>query len=130
MRTFGFICLTIVVVIVLIVFGWFMKGCNTAERMADQTIFSAEKNITSYEQFYAKYNQYQQYRSQLNDASKEIEKLEASGDKTSQRYANLVTEADGVRNLMRRLAADYNTASQVSYQKIWKGKGLPERLGD
>lgn len=130
MRTFGFICLGIALVVGMVLFGWFMKGCNTAEKMADQTVFNASKNVWSYEQFYQKYNQYVQYNAQLSDAEKQIATLEKAGDKTSQRYNNLVTEADGVRNMMRRIAADYNTMSSVCYQKLWKAKGLPEKLGE
>jgi hypothetical protein len=114
----------------MVTFGWFMKSCNTVEKMADQTIFNASKNVWSYEQFFQKYNQYVQYSGQLSDAEKKVTDLEKAGDKTSQRYNNLVTEADGVRNMMRRLAADYNSMSSVCYQALWKAKGLPEKLGE
>ncbi len=35
---------------------------------------------------------------------------------------------DGAFQMMARISAKYNKMSLIGYQKIWKGKGLPERL--
>jgi hypothetical protein len=135
MRTFGFICLAIVVLLGLVIFGIVNRGCGTASKMADKTVFNADKHVYSYEQFYAKANQYDQYKAQLADVEKKIfaerELLKGNARASStQRLDNLNTEADGVRNMMRRIAADYNAMSSVGYQKIWKDKNLQEKLGE
>lgn len=102
-----------------------LRTCNTASNVADQTVFNASKLVYTYEQFYAKYNQYQQYCGQLKDAESRLERVT---DKGSQEYNNLVTEIQGVRNMKRRIAGDYNAMSQVAYQSVCKGRGLPETL--
>jgi len=130
MKTFGWICAAVGIIAAIFVAGIVGKGCNTAEKMADQTILNASGNVSSYEQFLKKYNQYQQYQNQLTVADKKIAELEKTGDKTSQRYGNLVTESDGIRNMLARIAADYNAMSQNCYQGVWKTKGLPEHLGN
>lgn len=135
MRTFGFICLAIVVIVGLVVLSVVNRSCDTASKMADKTVFNADKHVYSYEQFFAKANQYDQYKAQLVDVEKKItveqELLKGNARASStQRLDNLNTEADGVRNMMRRIAADYNAMSSVGYQKIWKDKNLPEKLGE
>lgn len=114
---------------VLVVFSILQRGCNTANEMADQTVFNASKHVNSYEDFYGKYEQYLQYKQQYEDAMSIIHKLEAEGKANTQRYDNLLIESDGTRNMMKRIAADYNKMSNISYKKIWKDKDLPEKLG-
>jgi uncharacterized membrane-anchored protein YhcB (DUF1043 family) len=130
MKTFGLICAVIGIIAAIFVGTVLMRSCNTAKKMADQTILNASGNVSSYEQFLKKYNQYKQYQDQFVEADKKVSELEKAGDKISQRYCNLVTESDGVRNMMARIAADYNAMSQNCYQAIWKTKGLPEHLGN
>lgn len=125
----GAIFAIILISIGALAFGLFLRGCNTASEMADKTIFNADKNVWTYEEFHRQYEQYQQYELQLKEAEEKIEKLEAEGTTSSQRYDNLAMEADGVRQMMRRIAANYNAASEIAYQGIWKSKGLPEKLG-
>ena len=102
-----------------------LRSCHTASKIADQTVFNASKLVYTYEQFYAKHNQYQQYCGQLRDAE---EQLKGVTDRGSQEYNNLVTEIQGVRNMKRRIAGEYNAMSQVAYQSVCKGRGLPETL--
>jgi len=128
MKTFGIIVAVLLALVALVVIGLFSRGCVTASKMADQTVFNADKHVWSYEEFHRKYEQYQQYTAQEETATKELEKLEAKGITSGQRYDNLVMEKDGVRNMKARIAADYNAMSKICYQGIWKSKGLPEKL--
>jgi len=104
------------------------RGCNTANEMADQTVLNASRNVWSYEQFHKQYQAYEQYRLQLDEAETRLVALKADGTKSGQEYDNLVTEIAGLRNMKHRIAADYNAASQIDYQSIWKERGLPSKL--
>lgn len=123
------IVLVIAAVIVgLIIFSLLSRGTHTASEMADQTIFNASKNVWTYEQFYKNYNDYGQYKKQVDQADKDIKGLEAAGKDSGQRYDNLIMQRDGARQMMNNIAREYNKMSQVAYQKLWKSKGLPEKL--
>ncbi len=104
------------------------SGCNTAAEVADKTVLNSDKIIYSYEQFYAKHEQYLQYQKQLADADKKMQQLKKEGIKSGQEYDNLSMEISGIRNMKNRIASDYNTMSKVYWNKIWKDKGLPESL--
>jgi hypothetical protein len=129
MKTFGYICL----VALFFALGWAvsvaLKGCDVANEALDKTVLNVDKNIYSYEQFYQKASQYEQYRKQLNDAEWRLKGLSQENGDRDPRYGSINAEIEGCRNMMYRIAADYNAMSQVGYQKIWKDKGLPERLG-
>jgi len=112
------------------------KTVKTAQEMAEETVFNADKHVWTYEQFKSNYAQFQQYMLQYKKARKEMDKIEALGipDKMRDRYGSLTMELDGSRNMMARISAEYNKMSAVGYQKIWKntpidgGGILPERL--
>jgi len=129
MRTFGHICL----VMLFFAMGWAIsatvKGCGVANEALDKTILNVDKNIYSYEQFYQKASQYEQYHNQLKDAEWRLRGLSQENGDRDPKYGSILSEIEGCRNMMYRIAADYNAMSQVGYQKIWKDKGLPERLG-
>lgn len=129
LEKFGAFIAIIFITIGAVAAGIVLRGCDTVSEMADQTIFNADKNVWTYEEFHRQYEQYQQYELQLKEAEGKIEKLEADSTASRQRYDNLAMEADGVRQMMRRIAANYNAASEIAYQGIWKSKGLPEKLG-
>jgi hypothetical protein len=112
----------------LVVTAIWGRGCDTANEMADQTIFNASQNVWSYEKFHEQYAAYEQYRGQLEDAEARLEALKSEGVREGQEYDNLVTEISGIRQMQRRIAADYNAASQIAYQGIWKSRGLPDKL--
>jgi hypothetical protein len=118
----------VLLVVVLSIVGIVCRVINTGSKMAEKTILNADKNVWSYENFHAQYNQYQQYKKQLKDAETRLDTLEARGVTSGQRYDNLATEVDGIRNMLNRIAADYNKASGIWYQDIWKSKGLPKHL--
>lgn len=130
----------IVVAIIVGIFGLFVlyvaaiglgligRGVDTASKVANQTVFNEDKIIYSYEQFHNKHQSYLQFKKQQEDAEAKIKELEAKGITSGQRYDNLTMEADGARQMRARIAADYNAMSQISYQAIWKSKGLPEKL--
>lgn len=128
MKVFLFLLAGVAIIVLAFVGGILGRGCKTANEMADQTVFNADKHVWSYEEFHRKYNQYEQYRVQMQDAKEVMDELEKKGMTENQRYGNLSMEYDGVRNMMKRIAAEYNTMSEIGYQKIWKSKGLPGRL--
>lgn len=130
MKILGWIFAGILIFIGLVVFGVIGKGCGTAERMADKTVFNADRHVWTYEEFFKEANQYKQYEQQIADAQAQLADLEKKGITSGQRYDNLSSELDGVRQMMRRIAANYNAMSQIGYQGIWKSRGLPERLGE
>lgn len=129
MAKIGWIVVGCAAIFLLVVFSGVMRGCDTASKMADQTVFNADKHVWSYEEFRRQFAQYEQYKGQLADVESRLAALEKSGVRSGQRYDNLVMETDGVRQMMRRIAANYNAMSRVAYQKIWKGD-LPEKLGE
>ncbi len=126
----GFLITLGVIAAVVLLFGLSIvsRGCDTASNMAEKTVFNADKHVWSYEEFHRKYTAYEQYRVQKAGAEAALEKLEKKGVTSGQSYDNKTMEIDGIRNMMNRIAADYNAMSQIAYQKIWKSKGLPERL--
>lgn len=128
MRAVGWITLIVLGVIALFVAGLVGRGCDTASRMADKTVFNADRHIASYEQFKQKYESYVQFQKQQEQAEARLAELAERGVTEGAEYSNLVMERDGSRQMMNRIAADYNAMSRVSYQAIWKEKGLPERL--
>jgi len=128
MRGIGMATVIILAIALLGVVGLVNRGCNTASEMADQTVFNASKNVWSYEQFHQKFEQFQQYQRQLADAESRKAALEKNGVVTGQEHDNLVMEISGTRQMMYRLASDYNAMSEIAYQGIWKSRGLPGRL--
>jgi hypothetical protein len=116
------------VIVALSALGVLGRGCDTASRMADQTVFNADKNVWTYEQFHRQHSQYQQYTKQEKEVSLRIAELEAKNIRSGQRYDNLATELDGVRAMKNRIAADYNAMSDIAYQGIWRSRGLPQKL--
>ncbi len=128
MRAIGWVAVILAVIVALTVFGVIGRGCDTASRMADKTVFNADQHIYSYEQFKTKYENYVQYKSQQDQAEEQLAKLDKRGVHDGQEYNNLVMERDGSRQMRNRLAADYNSMSRIAYQAIWKDRGLPDRL--
>jgi len=129
MRTIGTVFAVIIFVVILIALGLFGRGCNTASRMADKTVFNADKHVWTYEEFHRQYNSYEQYSGQEKEVRAQMADLESKGiGSGNQRYDNLATEADGIRNMKRRIAAEYNKMSEIWYQDVWRSKGLPDRL--
>jgi hypothetical protein len=129
MKKIGIAILIILAVVLVVVLSIVGRGCETASRMADQTIFNADKHVWTFEEFYRKYEAYIQYGGQKAETEKIIAGLEEKGQTDTQRYNNLTNELDGCRNMMRRIATEYNKMSDVAYQAIWKDKNLPEKLG-
>jgi len=117
----------ITVSITFLIVSFTLKTCSTAEKMADQTIFNADKHIWSYEEFRNKYQSFIQYKNQYKQVRNELAKLELKGITKNQRYDNLIMELSGIRNMLYRISAEYNKMASTAYQKIWKGD-LPERL--
>ncbi len=103
------------------------RTVDTAGKMADKTVFNADKHVWTYEEFRNKYQNFLQYKAQYESAKKSLEQLEEKGITSGQRYDNLVTEMTGAKNMMYRIAAAYNKMASVAYQKIWKGD-LPNKL--
>lgn len=120
--------LVFLMVFTLVILSVFSRGCDTVSRMADQTVYNADKHVWSYEEFHRKSNQYDQYKIQKKQAETSLDELQKRGEISGQNYDNLVTELTGVRQMMHRLAADYNAMSEIAYQVVWKSKGLPEKL--
>ncbi|MFA4846428.1 MAG: hypothetical protein WC654_07810 [Patescibacteria group bacterium] len=128
MKTWGWIGVAVVVVVGLVVLSVVSRACGTASDMADKTVFNAAKNVWTYEQFHKQFEQYEQYTKQETDATVALKALEEKGVTSGQNYDNLVNELSGVRQMKRRIAADYNAMSQIAYQAFWKSRGLPESL--
>jgi len=128
MKPWHILLLCCAVVVVLMSLSLLGRGCDTASEMAGQTVFNADKHVWTYEEFYRKWENYEQYKKQIGDAQAELDKLEAKGTTSGQRYDNLSNEMDGSRQMMRRIAAEYNKMSDVFYQDVWKGKELPKKL--
>jgi hypothetical protein len=118
----------IIGVVLLFALGILGRGCGTASKMADQTVFNADKNVWSYEEFHKKYEQYTQYTEQIKDAEARRSQLEAKNVTSGQEYDNINMEISGARQMMRRIASDYNAMSAIAYQKVRKSKNLPEKL--
>jgi hypothetical protein len=113
--------------------GWICdKTEDTGKRMAEQTVFNADKHVWTYEQFKKNKADFDQYSLQYKKARKEMDRIEKLGNPSSmqQRYESLSMELDGSRNMMARISAEYNKMSNVAYQQVWKSMddGLPERL--
>lgn len=129
-------CLRSIILIVLVCLiascGYIGKGCRTADKMMDQTIFNADKNVWTYEQFYETYERYNQYTVQIEEAEQRLtdlkEEVAATGILDPQEKKSLIMERDGARQMRKEVAKQYNKMSDVCYQKIWKGRGLPQRL--
>jgi len=128
MKTWGWVGVAVVVVMALIVLSFLSRACGTASDMADKTVFNASKNVWTYEQFHKQFEQYEQYTKQEADATAALNVLEEKGITGGQNYDNLVNELSGVRQMKRRIAADYNAMSQIAYQAVWKSQGLPNKL--
>lgn len=128
MRNLGIAFAVILGIIALVTLGLVCRSYDTASRMADKTVFNADQHVWSYEEFYKKYNAYIVYQKQVADAEASIKALDARGVTEGQERGNLVMTRDGSKQMMNRIAMDYNAMSQIAYQKIWKGKGLPETL--
>ena len=107
--------------------GIFNKGVKTASKMADQTIFNADKHVWTYEKFRANVADFDQHMTTWTGSAKRCKSLEEKGKDDTQSYDNAVMMRDGAWQMMARIAGDYNKMSAVAYQKIWKGQ-LPERL--
>lgn len=104
------------------------KAVNTASKMADQTVFNADRHVQSYEDFHNNWQSFQQYEIQWRTAKSEIQSLRDAGQTDTDEYRSWIMQRDGAWNMMRDISQRYNKESQVAYQKIWKSKGLPERL--
>lgn len=128
MRIVGFVAVAALALVALFAFGLIGRGINTANRMANQTVFNADRHVWSYEQFKAKYENYVQYDKQVKQAEAQLDTLRSRGVNGGQEYNNLVMERDGSRQMKNRIAADYNTMSRIAYQAIWKERGLPDQL--
>ena len=133
MKAFGYTVLGILVLLVLIagsvVMGILGKGCDTASKMADQTIFNADKHVWTYEEFYNKSEAYAQHKANYDAAKKGLAALKASGTKSDDpEYDNLVMQKTGSYQMANQVAKDYNKMADVAYQKIWRDKNLPEKL--
>jgi hypothetical protein len=128
MRKIGIAVTVILIFVALIVLSLISRSCDTASKMADKTVFNANQHVWSYEEFYKKYNAYIEYQKQVEDAEVNIKILDSKGIIDGQERGNLVMTRDGSKQMMRRIAMDYNAMSQIAYQKVWKGKGLPEKL--
>ena len=116
-------------IVFLLILSVVTRGCNTTFRMADKTVFNADAHVYSYEEFHRKFQQYKQYQSQVEEVGTKVSDLETKGITSGQRYDNLVMELDGARNMMNRIAAEYNASSDIGYKGIWKDEGLPKYLG-
>lgn len=112
--------------------GYVGKGCRTADQMIDQTIFNADKHVWTYEQFYETYERYQQYETQIAESEQRLADFNKTARETgiydSQEKSGITMELNGSRQMKKEVAKQYNKMSDVCYQKIWKGKGLPEKL--
>lgn len=101
-----------------------MRGCNTASEMADKTVFNADKHVWTFEDFRNKRNAFIQHKAQWAYAVEQL-KLEEPG---TQGYDNMVMQRDASRQMMYRIATDYNTYSDIWYKDFWRGDGLPKYL--
>lgn len=128
MRAVGWVALVVVALVVFTALGLLGRGWDTASRMADKTVFNSDQHVYSYEQFKTKYENYIQYQKQVEQAEEQLAKLDKRGVHDGQEYNNLVMARDGSRQMMNRIAADYNSMSRIAYQVIWKERGLPDRL--
>jgi hypothetical protein len=104
------------------------KGITTASKMADQTVFNADKHVWTYEQFRKNKADFDQHFLTWKNFAKQAARLEAKGKDGSQEYNNSTMSRDGAYQMMARISADYNKMAMVAYQKVWRGDGLPERL--
>ena len=128
------ITLSILAIIVLMVFSFVFKTCgkavNTVSKIADQTVFNADKHVYSYEEFKHKKEAFDQHLSLYASAKTQITELKAEigFDRTDPEYKNLVMQKTGSMQMARNIAKEYNAMSKIAYQGIWKGKGMPETL--
>lgn len=120
----GLVVLVLIIVVFLFVMGILGRGCSTASQMADKTVFNASQNVYSYENFYNLFEKHTMYVKMIEDADKRLPTLDPKG----QDYQNISMQRTGAAQMKLQIEAEYNKASKVFYQKIWKGKGLPEIL--
>lgn len=124
----GIIFGVFILIVLSIATGIFTRSLDTVNKMADQTVFNASKHVYNYEDFYNKYEKYTQYQKLYESSNKRMEELDKAGKTSGQEYEGLVMQRTGTFQMMAQIASDYNKASSIWYQKVWKGKGLPERL--
>ncbi len=126
--------LSIAVLLVLIVGSFALKivgkTVGTASKMADQTVFNADKHVYSYEEFRHKKEAFDQHLALYATAKEQITQLkaEAGFDRKDPEYKNLVMQKTGSMQMARNVAKEYNAMSLIAYQGIWKGKGMPKTL--
>lgn len=111
------------------------RTAKTASQMADQTVFNADKHVYSYEEFKHKKEAFDQNVSLYEAALAQINTLKAEAkeageklDKSDPIYKNAAMQLTGSSQMVRNIAKEYNAMSKIAYQKIWKGKGMPETL--
>ena len=117
----------------LIVISFFGKGYDTANRMADQTIFNASEHVWNLENFKEQYAAYQQHVSLYATAKNNITRLEEKGIFEGQSYDNYITQKMGSEQMARNIASKYHSASNIAYKEVWKnimvnGTPLPDIL--
>ncbi len=120
--------ITGILLVILFTFGIFARGCNTASKMADQTIFNADKNVWTYDTFLLNYQRWNQYNTQYKNAQAELDRLVNSNILAGQEYDSLVMQKNGASQMKANIASEYNKMASSLYQKIWKSKGLPQQL--
>lgn len=127
MKTFGLIAIAILAVVVIGVIGLVGRGCNTASKMADKTVFNADKHVWTYEEFRNQVASFDQHNLTFKNAERRIGQLETKERTDTPEYNNSVMMRDGAYQMMARIASNYNKMAMVAYQKVWKGD-LPARL--
>lgn len=123
----------ILLIIALFFFGTVVRGCNktadTANKMADQTVFNADKHVQSYEDFKHLVENYEMHKLNMKNAERDIKDMkDANVDTNSFEYKNAINGKIGHRNMANKIAAEYNAMSKIWYQEYWKSDGAPEKL--
>lgn len=103
------------------------KGVDTIGKMADQTVFNADRHVWTYEQFRKNNADFDQHMLTWKNFAKQVDAMEKKGQFGTQPCNNAVMARDGAYQMMARISADYNKMSAVAYQNVWKGS-LPDRL--
>lgn len=124
---------SVIGLVALILMSLLGRGCDTANKMADQTVFNASKHVWNLENFKKQYAAYNQHVSLYSTSKQRIKKLEEKNIFSGQSYDNAVTQSMGAEQMARNIASKYNAASNTDYQAVWKNvmvgsEPLPERL--
>ena len=119
MKTFGYIMLTLVIVLGLSLVGFGMRSCSIAEKHVTN---SMENAVISYDEYQDIYNTCIQLDNDLN-----VMKATPENDPQFSQFSK-TQRVNAIKTNMNRWIAEYNAKSKHIDKKWWKSNSLPQEL--